>query len=112
MSADNCKPQAGGHVTSRCRRSIRGRNDLLLSFTTGVPSLPLPALFFIFFARHLSRCALLTERLEEAIEGGGGFAAIVGATRRGSLSFSDTLRATRSLSSTLARNILAVSNGM
>ena len=55
---DNWKPQAGGHVTGLYRRSISGRNDLLLSFPTGVLSLPLAALFFYFFTRCFLRCAL------------------------------------------------------
>ena len=55
---DNWKPQAGGHVTGLCRRSISGRNDLLLSFPTGVLSLPLAALFFIFSRAVF--CAALT----------------------------------------------------
>ena len=51
---DNCKPQAGGHVTGLCRWSISGRSDLLLSFPIGVLSLPLAALFFLFFGALFS----------------------------------------------------------
>ena len=47
-----------------------------------------------------------------SFEEGEGFAAIVGATRRGSLSFRDTLCTTRPLSSSLAHNVLAISSGM
>ena len=63
---DNWKPQAGGHVTGLCRRSLSGRNDLLLSFPTGVPSLPLVALFFICSRAVFCTAPWLTERLEEA----------------------------------------------
>ena len=50
---DNWKPQAGGHVTGLCRRSISGRNDLLFSFPRF-----LSLRFFYFFARCFPRCAL------------------------------------------------------
>ena len=63
---DNWKPQAGSHVTGVCRRSISGRNDLLLSFPTGVPSLPLAPLFLIFSHAFFCAAPSLTERLEEA----------------------------------------------
>ena len=63
---DNRKPQAGGHVTGLCRRSISGRNDLFLSFPTGVLSLPLAARVFIFSRALFCTVPWLTERLEEA----------------------------------------------
>ena len=68
---DNWKPQAGDHVTSLCRRSISGRNDILLSLPTGVLSLPVAALFlfiylFIYFHALFFAAPWLTERLEEA----------------------------------------------
>ena len=64
---DNWKPQAGGHVTGLCRRSISGRNDLLLSFPTGFLSLPLAALFLFFSRAVFCAAPWLTERLEEAM---------------------------------------------
>ena len=45
---DNWKPQAGGHVTGPCRRSIRKQKDFLLSLPTGIVSLPLIAHFLFF----------------------------------------------------------------
>ena len=56
-SADSWKPQAGGHVTGPCRRSISGQNDLLLSSPSGVLSLSFAAILsnFLrlpFFALH------------------------------------------------------------
>ena len=62
----NWKPQAGGHVMGLCRRSTSGRNDLLLSFPTGILSLPLAELFFIFSHAVFCTVPWLTERLEEA----------------------------------------------
>ena len=62
---DNWKPQAGDHVTGLCRRSISGRNAVLLSLPTGVLSLPLAELF-LFFRTLFFAAPWLTERLEEA----------------------------------------------
>ena len=60
------EPQAGGHVTGFCRRSISRPEDFLLSLPTEVLSLPLAAPFFKIFSRPAFHAApQLTERLEE-----------------------------------------------